>query len=98
MLLSDFALNFLTFSSKRLEPSTLLDYRYCLNTHVVYQVPVNARRLPLVFWHGHGQSARTWESTPDGREGIQTKIGSGVLITHSQSGRLGLRLSTGGTK
>jgi integrase-like protein len=35
MLLSDFALDFLTFSSKRLKPSTLLDYRYCLNTHVI---------------------------------------------------------------
>jgi hypothetical protein len=26
---------------------------------------------PLVMWHGHGQSARTWETTPDGREGFQ---------------------------
>jgi len=39
--------------------------------YVFYQVPVNARRLPLVFWHGHGQSAKTWETTPDGREGFQ---------------------------
>lgn len=42
------------------------------HAYVFYQVPVNARRLPLVFWHGHGQSARTWETTPDGREGFQT--------------------------
>jgi hypothetical protein len=35
-------------------------------------VPANGRRLPLVFWHGHGQSAKTWETTPDGREGFQT--------------------------
>jgi hypothetical protein len=39
---------------------------------VFYQIPVNARKLPLVFWHGHGQSARTWETTPDGREGFQS--------------------------
>lgn len=39
---------------------------------VFYQVPENARKLPLVFWHGFGQSSRTWESTPDGREGYQT--------------------------
>jgi hypothetical protein len=39
--------------------------------YVFYQVPVKARKLPLVFWHGHGQSAKTWESTPDGREGFQ---------------------------
>jgi len=42
------------------------------HAYVFYQVPVNARRVPLVFWHGHGQSARTWETTPDGREGFQT--------------------------
>jgi hypothetical protein len=42
------------------------------HAYVFYQVPVNARRLPLVFWHGHGQSAKTWETTPGGREGFQT--------------------------
>jgi integrase len=35
MLLSDFALDFLTFSSQRLKPSTLRDYRYCLDTHIL---------------------------------------------------------------
>jgi pimeloyl-ACP methyl ester carboxylesterase len=39
---------------------------------VFYQVPANARRLPLVFLHGAGQSSKTWETTPDGREGFQT--------------------------
>ena len=24
------------------------------------------------MWHGFGQSAKTWETTPDGREGFQT--------------------------
>jgi len=42
------------------------------HAYVFYQVPADARRLPLVFWHGHGQSAKTWETTPDGREGFQT--------------------------
>jgi len=37
---------------------------------VFYQIPKNARKLPLVFWHGHGQTAQTWETTPDGREGF----------------------------
>jgi pimeloyl-ACP methyl ester carboxylesterase len=32
---------------------------------------LHARKLPLVFWHGHGQSAKTWETTSDGREGFQ---------------------------
>jgi hypothetical protein len=41
------------------------------HAYVFYQVPANARRLPLVMWHGHGQSVKTWETTPDGREGFQ---------------------------
>lgn len=41
------------------------------HAYVFYQIPQQARRLPLVFWHGHGQSAKTWETTPDGREGFQ---------------------------
>jgi len=41
------------------------------HAYVFYQVPVNAHALPLVMWHGFGQSAKTWETTPDGREGFQ---------------------------
>ena len=41
------------------------------HAYIFYQIPQNVRRLPLVFWHGHGQSAKTWETTPDGREGFQ---------------------------
>jgi len=41
------------------------------HAYVFYQIPKGARKLPLVFWHGHGQSAKTWETTPDGREGYQ---------------------------
>lgn len=39
--------------------------------YVFYQIPANSRKLPLVFWHGHGQSMKTWQTTPDGREGFQ---------------------------
>ncbi len=41
------------------------------HAYVFYQVPANARKLPLVLWHGAGQSSKTWETTPDGREGYQ---------------------------
>lgn len=41
------------------------------HAYVFYQIPEHARKLPLVFWHGYGQSAKTWETTPDGREGFQ---------------------------
>ncbi|MDU8498998.1 alpha/beta fold hydrolase [Pseudomonas syringae] len=41
------------------------------HAYVFYQVPVNARKLPIVMWHGAGQFSRTWETTADGREGFQ---------------------------
>lgn len=39
---------------------------------VQYQIPKKAKKLPLVFWHGFGQTTRTWQTTADGREGFQT--------------------------
>lgn len=39
--------------------------------YVFYQKPVHARKYPLVFAHGVGQFSKTWETTPDGREGFQ---------------------------
>jgi hypothetical protein len=42
------------------------------HAYVFYQVPANRRPLPLVMWHGIGQFSKTWETTPDGREGYQT--------------------------
>lgn len=41
------------------------------HAYVFYQVPANAKKHPLVFLHGAGQSKKTWETTPDGREGFQ---------------------------
>ena len=41
------------------------------HAYVFYQVPVGARQLPLVLWHGAGRSSQSWETTPDGREGFQ---------------------------
>ncbi|GAO43030.1 alpha/beta hydrolase [Flavihumibacter petaseus] len=41
------------------------------HAYVFYQVPANARKYPLVMWHGIGQFSKTWETTPDGREGYQ---------------------------
>ena len=41
------------------------------HAYVFYQIPANARKLPLVLWHGYGQFSKTWETTPDGREGYQ---------------------------
>jgi pimeloyl-ACP methyl ester carboxylesterase len=40
--------------------------------YVQYQIPVLARSLPIVMVHGGGQTGKTWETTPDGREGFQT--------------------------
>lgn len=53
------------------------------HAYAFYQVPVNARKLPLVFLHGAGQFSKTWETTPDGREGFQNiflRRGFGVYL------------------
>ena len=53
------------------------------HAYVFYQIPVNARKLPLVLWHGYGQFSKTWETTPDGREGYQNiflRRGFGVYV------------------
>lgn len=39
--------------------------------YAFYQIPVNPKRYPIVMWHGAGQFSKTWETTPDGREGFQ---------------------------
>jgi len=67
--------------------------------YVQYQVPVNARKLPLVLVHGGGGSGRVWETTPDGREGYQTiflRRGFPVYIVDSpRGGRSGFPSFTG---
>lgn len=63
------------------------------HAYVSYQIPADARRIPLVFLHGAGQSAKTWESTPDGREGFATLFlrrgFSTYLIDQPRRGRAG---------
>lgn len=60
---------------------------------VFYQIPVNARPYPLVFLHGAGQSANTWGTTPDGREGFQNYFlrnqYSVYLVDQPRRGRAG---------
>jgi hypothetical protein len=63
------------------------------HAYVFYQIPVKARKYPLVMWHGIGQFSKTWETTPDGREGYQTiflRRGFGVyLIDQPRRGNAG---------
>jgi hypothetical protein len=63
------------------------------HAYVFYQIPVDARELPLIFWHGFGQFSKTWETTPDGREGYQNiflRRGFGVyLIDQPRRGNAG---------
>ncbi len=39
--------------------------------YTFYQIPADQRKYPIVMWHGAGQFSKTWETTPDGREGFQ---------------------------
>ncbi|MCC7183059.1 MAG: alpha/beta fold hydrolase [Rhodocyclaceae bacterium] len=61
--------------------------------YAFYQVPQNARALPIVMLHGAFQSARSWETTSDGREGFQTlfqRRGFAVyLVDQPRRGRAG---------
>lgn len=41
------------------------------HAYVFYQRPVHAHKNAIVFLHGAGQSGKTWETTPDGRDGFQ---------------------------
>jgi hypothetical protein len=63
------------------------------HAYVFYQIPENSSRLPLVFWHGYGQFSKTWETTPDGREGFQNiflrKKYPVYLIDQPRRGRAG---------
>lgn len=40
------------------------------HAYVFYQIPINSRKYSLAFLHGFGQFSKTWETTPDGREGF----------------------------
>jgi hypothetical protein len=61
------------------------------HAYVQYQIPAEARKLPLVMWHGGGQFSKTWETTPDGREGFQNiflrRNFSTYILDQPRSGR-----------
>jgi pimeloyl-ACP methyl ester carboxylesterase len=40
--------------------------------YAFYQIPEDPKPLPVVMLHGAYESGRSWETTPDGREGFQT--------------------------
>lgn len=60
---------------------------------VFYQIPQDSHQHPLVFLHGAGQSANTWGTTADGRDGFQNiflRRGFGVyLVDQPRRGRAG---------
>lgn len=61
--------------------------------YAFYQVPQDPKPLPIVMLHGAYQSARSWETTSDGREGFQTlflRRGFSVyLVDQPRRGRAG---------
>jgi hypothetical protein len=70
------------------------------HAYVQYQIPINPRKLPLVMWHGGGQFSKTWETTPDGRDGFQNiflrRDFSTYILDQPHRGRAG-RSTTNGT-
>ena len=63
------------------------------HAYVQYQIPVRARKYPLVLWHGGGQSGKTWETTADGRDGFKNifvrRGFSTYIIDQPRRGRAG---------
>ena len=70
------------------------------HAYVQYQIPHSARKYPLVLWHGGGQFSKTWETTPDGRDGFQNiflrRNFSTYILDQPHRGRAG-RSTTNGT-
>ncbi|RZK40020.1 MAG: hypothetical protein EOO90_16580 [Pedobacter sp.] len=62
-----------------------------------YYIPEKSRSYPIVMWHGIGQSGKTYESTPDGREGYMSILPrrdwSVYIIDQPRRGRAGYTMS-----
>lgn len=60
-------------------------------------VPQNSRTLPMVMWHGIGQHGKTFETTPDGRDGymqiMPRRDWSVYIIDQPRRGRAGRTLA-----
>ena len=63
-----------------------------------YFIPAKSRNYPLIMWHGIGQSGRSYESTPDGREGFMAILPRRdwpvYIIDQPRRGRAGRTLDT----
>lgn len=63
------------------------------HAYVFWQKPFKARKYPLVFIHGIGQFSKTFETTPDGRDGFQNiflkKRFAVYLVDQARRGRAG---------
>ena len=61
--------------------------------YVFWQRPVKAKKNALIFLHGYGQSGKTWETTPDGRDGFQNifleKGWTTYIVDEPRRGRAG---------
>lgn len=60
--------------------------------------PEKAHTYPLIMWHGIGQTGRSYESTPDGREGYMAimprRNWATYIIDQPRRGRAGRTLAT----
>ena len=63
------------------------------HAYVFYQKPINTKKNSIIFLHGYGQSGKSWETTPDGRDGFQNifleKGYSTYIVDQPRRGRAG---------
>lgn len=75
-------------------------FAYGDHLYAFFQIPAKAKKYPIIFQHGGAQSKRTWETTPDGREGFQNiflRKGYGVyLVDQPRIGEAGLATEAAG--
>lgn len=61
-------------------------------------IPEKAHDYPLIMWHGIGQSGRSYETTPDGREGFMAimprRNWATYIIDQPRRGRAGRTMET----
>jgi pimeloyl-ACP methyl ester carboxylesterase len=69
------------------------------HAYVFYQKPQKAHKNAMVFLHGAMESGKTWETTPDGRDGFQNifleKGFSTYIVDQPRRGRAGQSIDGG---
>lgn len=51
------------------------------HAYAFYQIPVDARKLPIVMWHGAGQFSKTWKPPPMVAKAFRTSFYAAIMAS-----------------